>query len=489
VAPVQAPLPVDHESLKEALFEEVPTGRIPIDTDVGSLPEKKPVRGEPPTNCAHLPLVVHINHAITTASYQLDPLLQSISETARSLTGATGAAIAMWKDGAVLCRASCGNGAPPLGAHLSVESGISGHCLRSGLIQHCGETLNDPRVDAELCRHLGLRSVAVLPIRGWRGVNGILEVFSTEPRAFAEQHFEILQYLAGLAERARAGQPETAPLEETKPWTKTSMFRLLPASDRVRDLASVLVSDKHSTVLLGALALFAVMLLGFAIWLGWRTPDGVKATTINAASPIADQAGSTNFRNSDSVWKPNAGGQAVSGSKRSPIIPATANLSPSKKVAGAGKAAPLEGSSPETLVRFENRSTAQPTESPAVDPPVLVASVPNPAMLSNVLSASAHIPELVAVPVSQGISNGYLIHQVAPNYPPQARMARLQGSVVMDALVAEDGTVQNLKVVSGSSTLARAAVDAVRQWRYKPYELNRKPVKMNTTITVNFKLP
>ena len=385
----------------------------------------------------------------------------------------------------MVCRASCGNGAPPLGAHLSVESGISGHCLRSGLIQHCGETLNDPRVDAELCRHLGLRSVAVLPIRGWRGVNGILEVFSTEPRAFAEQHFEILQYLSGLAERARAGQPEIAPLEETKPLTKTSMFRLLPASDRVRDLASVLLSDTRRNVLLGALALFGVMLLGFAIWLGWRTPDGVKATTVNAASPIANQAESMNFRNSDPVWKPNAGGEAVLGSKRSPIIPATANLSPSKKGAGAEKAT---GSSPETLVRFENRLTAQPTDSPAVDPPVL-ASAPNPAMLSNVLSASAHTPELVAVPVSQGISNGYLIHQVAPNYPPQARMARLQGSVVMDALVAEDGTVQNLKVISGSSTLARAAVDAVRQWRYKPYELNRKPVKMNTTITVNFKLP
>jgi GAF domain-containing protein len=153
-------------------------------------------------------VIADFGEAISSGGYELDAILQKISDAARTLTGATGSAIAMWKDGAVVCRASCGENAPPVGARLSAESGISGHCLRSGLAQHCGETETDPRVDAELCRQLGLRSVAVIPIRGWRGVNGILEVFSTEPRAFREQHFELLEQLAGLAERARAGQPE-----------------------------------------------------------------------------------------------------------------------------------------------------------------------------------------------------------------------------------------------------------------------------------------
>ena len=488
MAPLQAPLPVDHESLKKVLFEEASSDRALI--DLADPPEKKPVRGEPQAELAQEPAVSEINHAISTGRYQLDPLLQSISETAQKLTGATGAAIAMWKDGAVVCRASCGEGAPPLGAHLSVESGISGHCLRSGLIQHCGETLSDPRVDAELCRHLGLRSVAVLPIRGWRGVNGILEVFSTEPRAFSEQHFELLQHLAALAERARAGQPDLSPVENAKPTPTTAASRLLPASDRVRDLASVLVTDKRRHAVLGAVALLGVLLLGLVIWLGWRTPDGGK-TTVNAASPTSSQPASINLRSSDPIWKPNPGGEPVSGSKRSPIIPrAVQKTNSPKETVSTQKSRAAETASPsDTVVRFDAPVSTPSTDSVAVDPPALVASAPNPAILSSVLTESTRAPQLASVPVSQGVSNGYLIHRVAPDYPPQARMSRLEGSVVMSALIAEDGTVQDLKLVSGQPTLARAALEAVRQWRYKPYELNRKPVKMNTVITVKFKLP
>lgn len=160
-----------------------------------------------------------------------------------------------------------------------------------------------------------------------------------------------------------------------------------------------------------------------------------------------------------------------------------------KETASAEKAGSAETASPsDTVVRFD-APVATPSTDSAVEPPALVASAPNPAILSSVLTESTRAPQLASVPVSQGISNGYLIHRVAPDYPPQARMSRLEGSVVMSALIAEDGTVQDLKLVSGQPTLARAALDAVRQWRYKPYELNRKPVKMNTIITVKFKLP
>src|SRR5215467_10632582 len=215
----------------------------------------KPDHASPPTDLDGKALISELGELISSGGYELDAILQRLTEAARQVTLATGSAIAMWRDGAVVCRASCGSGAPPLGAQLSVESGISGHCLRSGLAQHCGETEADPRVDAELCRQLGLRSIAVLPIRGWRGVNGILEVFSTEPRAFREQHFEVLEQLAGLAERARAGQPNpdsgkviTAleQLTESRP--------LLPASDRFRDLAAVLLSAKRRPLILVAVA-------------------------------------------------------------------------------------------------------------------------------------------------------------------------------------------------------------------------------------------
>jgi TonB family protein len=96
------------------------------------------------------------------------------------------------------------------------------------------------------------------------------------------------------------------------------------------------------------------------------------------------------------------------------------------------------------------------------------------------------LPERVRV--SQGVSQAMLCHQVAPHYPPDARQARIQGQVVMAADVGKDGTIQNLQLVSGHPMLAEAAMVAVRQWRYRPYMLNGRPVIVETQITVNFTL-
>jgi protein TonB len=92
------------------------------------------------------------------------------------------------------------------------------------------------------------------------------------------------------------------------------------------------------------------------------------------------------------------------------------------------------------------------------------------------------------VRVSQGVSQGLLVHQVKPTYPPLARQARIQGTVVLQAVIGKDGSIQNLKVVSGHPMLAPAALEAVKQWRYKPYFLNGEPVEVDTTINVNFTL-
>jgi GAF domain-containing protein len=146
----------------------------------------------------------------------LDSILTTIVDTARQLTGASAGALAMWKDGAMVCRARSGDTAPPLGAELSAGAGISGECLSTGRIQNCADTENDALVDMDVCRTLGLRSIAVLPIRDWRDINGILEVFSTQPDAFGEQQLVILEELAALAERARALQPQGAAPPETQ---------------------------------------------------------------------------------------------------------------------------------------------------------------------------------------------------------------------------------------------------------------------------------
>ena len=77
-----------------------------------------------------------LKELIATGDHRLDPMLATITDAARQLTGASGAALAMWKDGAMICRARSGDTAPALGARLNAETGISGECLRTGKIQH-----------------------------------------------------------------------------------------------------------------------------------------------------------------------------------------------------------------------------------------------------------------------------------------------------------------------------------------------------------------
>jgi periplasmic protein TonB len=108
-------------------------------------------------------------------------------------------------------------------------------------------------------------------------------------------------------------------------------------------------------------------------------------------------------------------------------------------------------------------------------------------------SSVAAVPNLTkATPqrirISQGVSKGLLVYRIEPTYPPVARLARIQGIVVLTAVIDKDGNIQNLQVVTGHPMLAPAAIDAVKQWRYKPFLLNGQPVGIETTVTVVFSL-
>ena len=81
-----------------------------------------------------------------------------------------------------------------------------------------------------------------------------------------------------------------------------------------------------------------------------------------------------------------------------------------------------------------------------------------------------------------------LITKVQPTYPPLARQARIQGTVLLQAEISKDGTIENLRLISGHPMLAPAAIEAVKQWKYKPYMLNGEPVEVETQIQVNFTL-
>lgn len=106
-------------------------------------------------------------------------------------------------------------------------------------------------------------------------------------------------------------------------------------------------------------------------------------------------------------------------------------------------------------------------------------------------SAPVAVPKVATpqkVRVSQGVSEGLLLHKVTPSYPPLAKQARIQGAVLLQATIGKDGSIQNLRVQSGHPMLTQAAIDAVRQWKYKPYLLNGEAVEVETTVQVNFTL-
>ena len=111
--------------------------------------------------------------------------------------------------------------------------------------------------------------------------------------------------------------------------------------------------------------------------------------------------------------------------------------------------------------------------------------------LSGITSTQVQIPTqaVPALKISQGVFQGLLIKKVAPNYPAQAKQLRLEGPVLLQATILKDGGVGNIKQLSGDVVLGHAAIDAVRQWKYKPYYLNGEPTEIQTQITVNFKLP
>jgi TonB family protein len=104
-------------------------------------------------------------------------------------------------------------------------------------------------------------------------------------------------------------------------------------------------------------------------------------------------------------------------------------------------------------------------------------------------SVSPNFPKapLTKLKVSQGVSQGLLIKRVTPTYPKAALAVHAQGTVLIEATIDREGNVKNAKVLRGDSVLARAALDAVHQWRYKPYYLDGAPVEIQTQITVNFK--
>jgi len=143
-----------------------------------------------------------------------------------------------------------------------------------------------------------------------------------------------------------------------------------------------------------------------------------------------------------------------------------------------------------------------PAPAPAAPAPQESAQPPAPSLVADASNSTAQaISGIVSTPavslptpaqtikVSQGVSQGLLVKNVQPVYPPLARQMRIQGAVELVANISKNGDITAVKLISGDSALAQAAIDAVKMWKYKPYYLDGQPVEIQTQVTVKFKLP
>jgi len=135
-----------------------------------------------------------------------DEALAFVLERTRSISRATGAAIALDTGGVILCRASSG-AAPDVGARLDPRFGLSGECVRSGEVVRCEDTETDPRADRLVCRKLGLRSALIAPVKAQGRVIGVVEAFSSHPHAFQAHDVLALRRMADLIAELSTGQP------------------------------------------------------------------------------------------------------------------------------------------------------------------------------------------------------------------------------------------------------------------------------------------
>jgi TonB family protein len=389
-----------------------------------------------------------VGGASISADLALDLVLNEVVEQARTATGASGAAIALQRDGEVTCRATTGN-APELGVRVEGRSGLSGACLQQGEIQICSDTETDPRVNAEACRRLNVHSILMIPIIDGSGPFGILEAFAAAPNSFGPADVKTLQLLAQrIADSKKASQeamiaePAPAVPEKTAEISQPQV-ELVPIVASNEPPAAVLASElapgeprrnynEILTSVLVVLVITAAILLGLVL--------GVRLA-------IRRPLGRTAVRNS-----------ASSAKNTTPLEKAPTSQAPaaSGTQSAARPAAPPAGG----LIITEGGKVIYRSDPSKPEPPAAEEAPPRG-----------------------------LIHRVEPTYPESAKAQRLEGQVVLDAQVLGDGTVGNISIVRGHPLLAEAATEAVKQWKFEPSSLEGKPMNRLERITVNFKLP
>ncbi len=279
--------------------------------------------------------------------------------------------------------------------------------------------------------------------------------------------------------------------------------------------------------LLAVAAVVVIATLGYAAWMQWGhssdttsvagqatqpvmapatvpqvTPSaapGAASSASSSAAPSAAPSGTSATSTPEAASAAHATGAKISSDRQKTAGAENAPVHSSKgsteadtsKPSGSAVAANKAPAVKEPMViKSGGRKSAAPSDARA---PSIAAIAPgdNGAGLPNLMDSQskAPTPVLQTVNISQGVSQGLLVKKVQPTYPANALRLRVEGAIELLATVSKSGDISAVKIISGDAQLARAAVEAVKQWKYKPYLLNGSPVEIQTQVTVNFKLP
>jgi len=249
------------------------------------------------------------------------------------------------------------------------------------------------------------------------------------------------------------------------------------------------------------IAAVVVLVLGAAGYLGYtklfnnRTASAPRVISApqDMGQPASALASATNPAASTSTGAPGSANQTSASKPNagvSPDKPSVVGTSPATRIAAVSDQGAKKPTAAPMVVRSggagaRGQGQGQGDESA----PSLAVGSANDRNLNGLMAGSGDVakPSLVTMKISQGVSQGLVIKRVPPRYPSAALAFHAQGTVEIEVTINKEGNVVNPKVLSGSKIFVQAALDAVRQWRYKPYYLNGEPVEIQTQITIQFK--
>jgi TonB family protein len=427
------------------------------------------------------------------ADLALDLRLHELLEHSLRETAATGALIALASGDKMVCRATSGQKTPSTGAFLNTQSGLSGLCVQTRKVQRCDDALTDARVNSDACRVLDIRSIVALPILEGTKLWGILEVFSSSPSAFNDDDVRALQALSRGVSRKVQEAVESGSLTPevgARPARSKADSERSEATAREALAHEVLVSGLREPSSRGRdyrTGALTAAVIALAVLLGWmvgRVGWSVAVNRANAQLPTPEEVQAAvqvtpQTTPSAVVEKPAVSAEAASPASE-PSAASRPVTKPRVEPAPAGGLVVYEQGkvvfrmAPSTKSSIRNSGSVQAAVTPEAD----AAGVPTTVS-----------PDAATPGTGRRGAGKYVLERVDPDYPEEARQRRIEGPVVLKALVGSDGVVRELKVMSGDPLLAKAATDAVRQWRFEPHRVKGRPVEFETRITVNFALP